>query len=70
MSTTEGHREAAAGRRLGPPDRTGFATCLARELARNRRVDLHVALGLLARGCPPKLAVRAAIAPEQGRKAA
>jgi hypothetical protein len=39
-------------------------------LARNRRVDLHTALKLLADGFPADLAVRIAVAPERGRQVA
>lgn len=69
MRATDEHREPAA-RRPRPLTGAHFAACLARELARNRRVDLQRALGLLARGFPPDLAVRIAVAPEPWRKAA
>jgi hypothetical protein len=39
-------------------------------LARNRRVDLHTALELLADGFPAGLAVRMALTPERERHAA
>ena len=69
MRASEGHPEPAV-RRPGPPARSGFAACLARELVLDRRVDLRAALELLARGCPPELAVRIATAHEQMREAA
>lgn len=68
MGAPQGHHEA--DRRPGPRGRTGFAACLAWELAHNRRVDHHVALELLACGYPPELAVGIAVAPEHGRAAA
>jgi hypothetical protein len=36
----------------------GFPDDLARQLASNRRVDLHALLELVDRGCPPLLAAR------------
>jgi Glu-tRNA(Gln) amidotransferase subunit E-like FAD-binding protein len=36
----------------------GFHPELARELARDGRIDLHEALELVDRGCPPDLAAR------------
>jgi len=36
----------------------GFAPDLAAELAEQRSVDLHAALSLIDRGCPPELAAR------------
>lgn len=69
MRATEKHREPAA-RRPRPFAGSDFAACLARELARNRRVDLHMALRLLACGFPPDVAVRVAVAPEPRREAA
>jgi hypothetical protein len=36
----------------------GFDPELARELARDGRVDLHEALELVDRGCPPRPAAR------------
>ncbi len=38
--------------------RAGFSDALAVELAGARNVDLHQALDLLARGCPPATAAR------------
>lgn len=36
----------------------GFPPELARELAHDRRVDVHALLDLVDRGCPPDLAAR------------
>jgi Glu-tRNA(Gln) amidotransferase subunit E-like FAD-binding protein len=36
----------------------GFPPELARQLAADRRVDLHAMLELVDRGCPPELAAR------------
>jgi hypothetical protein len=36
----------------------GLAEAAARQLAQDRRVDLHSILDLVDRGCPPELAVR------------
>ena len=36
----------------------GFATPLADAAARDERIDLHAALTLVDRGCPPELAAR------------
>jgi hypothetical protein len=38
--------------------RAGFPEPLARELAADRRTDLHAVLDLVDRGCPPVLAAR------------
>jgi hypothetical protein len=38
--------------------RAGFPDALARELAADRRTDLHAVLDLIDRGCPPVLAAR------------
>ena len=38
--------------------RVGFDPELAFEIAARRAVDLHDALGLVARGCPPPTAAR------------
>jgi ABC-type amino acid transport substrate-binding protein len=39
-------------------ERVGFDIALARRLARRLDVDLHQALDLIDRGCPPELAAR------------
>jgi hypothetical protein len=39
-------------------DRAGFDEALAGTLAADRRIDLHAALELVDRGCPPRLAAR------------
>jgi hypothetical protein len=36
----------------------GFPAPLARQLSRDRQVDLHALIELVERGCPPRLAVR------------
>lgn len=36
----------------------GFASGLARVLARDGRVDLHAVIELAERGCPPEIAAR------------
>lgn len=36
----------------------GFTACLARALARDRRIDVHALIGLAERGCPPETAAR------------
>ena len=36
----------------------GFSRALARRLARDGSCDLHAAIELVERGCPPPLAVR------------
>jgi hypothetical protein len=38
-------------------ERAGYDRGSAAELARRSDVDLHVAVGLLKQGCPPKLAL-------------
>ena len=48
---------------------TGFAAAAAKELAADRRYDLHELIGLVERGCPPDLAVRI-LAPLDGQRAA
>jgi hypothetical protein len=44
--------------RVGRLRERGFARQLARQLADDRRWDLHRLLELVDRGCPPELAVR------------
>ena len=39
-------------------ERAGYLPLDAIELASRSDVDLHAAIGLLERGCPPELAVR------------
>jgi hypothetical protein len=36
----------------------GFDAVTARRMARDLRYDLHAAIGLIERGCPPHLAAR------------
>ncbi len=38
-------------------ERAGFSAEAAEELARRHDVDLHRAIGLLERGCPPETAL-------------
>lgn len=38
--------------------RAGYDACSVIELATRTDIDLHVATGLLGRGCPPRTAVR------------
>ena len=47
----------------------GFPLPLASRLARDRRYDLHVLIGLVERGCPPQLAVRILAPIEEGTAA-
>jgi len=44
--------------RRGRLERAGFPPRLARDLAADRRTDLHAVLDLVDRGCPPVLAAR------------
>jgi hypothetical protein len=44
--------------RAGELERAGFDVSLARKLAARFDVDLHVAVELIANGCPPELAAR------------
>ena len=39
-------------------EQAGFAPSLARDLAGDRRTDVHALLDLVDRGCPPELAAR------------
>lgn len=39
-------------------ERAGFPLAIAIDLAQERTVDLHQALGLLEAGCPPELVAR------------
>jgi hypothetical protein len=47
----------------------GFQLPLASRLARDRRYDLHVLIGLVEQGCPPELAVRILVPIEEGTAA-
>jgi hypothetical protein len=44
--------------RAGELERAGFDVSLARKLAGRFDVDLHLAVELIANGCPPELAAR------------
>jgi hypothetical protein len=44
--------------RLHELRRAGYAERLAHRLALRRQVDLHLAVDLLGRGCPPETAAR------------
>jgi len=44
--------------RLEQLTRVGYSEFAAAELAASAEVDLHLAVDLVARGCPPSLAVR------------
>jgi len=44
--------------RLEELERAGFDNRLAAELAARSEVDLHTAVELVQRGCPPQLAAR------------
>jgi hypothetical protein len=56
------HREAESERiqrwRLQALGRAGYDEAAAAELARRTDVDLHLAVELLERGCPPETARR------------
>jgi hypothetical protein len=39
-------------------ERAGFAVDDAAELASRHDVDLHTAIGLIEKGCPPEIALR------------
>ncbi|HWJ33295.1 MAG TPA: hypothetical protein VNR59_13245 [Gaiellaceae bacterium] len=47
----------------------GFPLPLATRVARDRRFDLHVLIGLVEHGCPPPLAVRILAPIERGTAA-
>jgi hypothetical protein len=47
----------------------GFPLPLASRLARDRRYDLHILIGLVEQGCPPELAVRILAPIEEGAAA-
>jgi hypothetical protein len=44
--------------RIGELKRAGYGERLAHKLALKRDVDLHVAVGLIRKGCPPETAAR------------
>jgi hypothetical protein len=44
--------------RAGELERAGFGVSLARKLAERLDIDLHLAVELIANGCPPELAAR------------
>ena len=50
--------ERVLGWRFDELQRAGFDSELAFTVATQRQIDLHVALGLVARGCPPGTAAR------------
>ena len=56
LSPTE--RDEVERWRTGELERAGFDASLARMLAPRFDIDLHVAVELIARGCPPELAAR------------
>jgi hypothetical protein len=56
LSPTE--RDEVERWRTGELERAGFDASLARALAPRFDIDLHVAVDLIAKGCPPKLAAR------------
>jgi hypothetical protein len=47
----------------------GFPPLLALRVARDRRYDLHVLIGLVEQGCSPQLAVRILAPIEEGTAA-
>jgi hypothetical protein len=44
--------------RIGELERAGYDAAQAQVLARRMEVDLHHAVDLVGRGCPPELALR------------
>ncbi len=56
LSPTE--RDQVERWRAGELERAGFDVSLARKLAARFDIDLHVAVELIANGCPPELAAR------------
>lgn len=56
LSPTE--RDQVERWRAGELERVGFDISLARKLAARFDIDLHVAVELIANGCPPELAAR------------
>ena len=55
---TENETERIQRWRAGALERAGYGAEDAAELAGRSDVDLHLAVSLLERGCPPKLALR------------
>jgi hypothetical protein len=56
LSPTE--RDEVVRWRTGELERAGFDASLARKLAPRFDVDLHLAVELIVKGCPPELAAR------------
>jgi hypothetical protein len=54
LTSTE--RDQVERWRAGELERAGFDVSLARKLAARLDIDLHVAIELVANGCPPELA--------------
>ena len=50
--------ERVARWRAGELERAGFDSDTARQIAQRLDVDLHGAVSLLERGCPPEVAAR------------
>jgi hypothetical protein len=55
---TQTERDEIERWRAGELERAGFDVSLARKLAARFDVDLHLAVDLIANGCPPELAAR------------
>jgi hypothetical protein len=58
VSIEEPEHERVARWRAEALERAGFASDVAAELAARVDVDLHRAIELLERGCPPETALR------------
>ena len=62
MTATDVHIETELERieswRREELERAGYSAGAATELARRHDVDLHVAVDLVERGCPPDIALR------------
>jgi hypothetical protein len=54
----ETEQERVLSWRIAELKRAGYEERLAHKLALRRDVDLHVAVGLIRRGCPPETAAR------------
>jgi hypothetical protein len=54
----ESESERVARWRTEELTRAGYDPAAAGELAQRSDIDLHQAIGLLANGCPPELALR------------